>query len=113
MVVSFDSYSSLFVYWLYIYFFFKNKRVATSMIVGLRYQDPVSQNSVVSSRTVAVVQYNQHKFAADAFTMLQQFNLSPLHQASWLVGNQTNCNSLQIKSYIPLSISFWSVLISS
>lgn len=57
------------------------------MIVGLRYQDPISQNSVVSSRTVALVQYNRHKFAANAFTLLQQFNFNSPHQASWLVIN--------------------------
>lgn len=60
-----------------------NKRIATSMIVGLRYQDPISQNSVVSSRTVALVQYNRHKFAANAFILLQQFNFNSPHQASW------------------------------
>ncbi|XP_014791234.2 DNA polymerase eta [Octopus bimaculoides] len=60
-----------------------NKRTATSMITSLRFQSPVNQTIQSSSRTTAVVQYSAEKIANCAFSLLQQFNLSPPHQASW------------------------------
>ncbi|CAI9731262.1 DNA polymerase eta [Octopus vulgaris] len=60
-----------------------NKRTATSMITSLRFQSPVNRTIQSSSRTTAVVQYSAEKIANCAFSLLQQFNLSPPHQASW------------------------------
>ncbi|XP_045176229.2 DNA polymerase eta-like [Mercenaria mercenaria] len=58
-----------------------NKRTAKSLTLSVRYEN--HPRPVSASRVCALIKYDPAKFSSDAFTLVQQFNTSPPHQASW------------------------------
>ncbi|XP_045176250.2 DNA polymerase eta-like isoform X2 [Mercenaria mercenaria] len=58
-----------------------NKRTAKSLTLSVHYES--HPRPVSASRVCALIKYDLAKFSSDAFTLVQQFNTSPPHQASW------------------------------
>ena len=61
----------------------QNKRTAKSLTLSLGFLG--NPKPVSATRACALVRYDAQKMSDDSFSLLQQFNTCPAHQASWYV----------------------------